>query len=570
MCIRDRLKPVILIPAALLTHLPPAQIEAILLHELAHIRRADYFVNLLLAIVEILFFYHPAYWWIAKQIKQEREHCCDDQVVKRSGDQYTYAQALIAVQRLSLTHKNHLAMNFSGEKSQFSYRIQRLFGQSATSKWHASIGSLVIVSLLVLGFLLGPISQNAQAQQEQALALEMESLQQDPPYTLSVEEDMIAFVYNLLDATEADLAELQAKLKGYQIDLLLRPFEKEAGWDELIVDYRGKKRQFVFRNAGTLTMHFFPKMEKDEKSVHLSLGAIPAERKTPEQGAVEFKIIEFLVEGQLAKQKLVVGGRLDSSRVDESSKQQVVKVESVPRQQEEPTEEEAEKIENTPTKVENIPTGAAESHKITLEFDSINWVHLNDAGEERDDWYIMGPKMDIEVKDGSKPFWVLVIEDDQEVFLPLVTFEALSENPQFKKDIEKMTLLTAKAAAKRFDWSEDKKAPVLIVKIKPGVEKYVVVAEDKEPEDVNLIEDILFYPNPSDGQMKLRVKTMASGIMDVYVLDISGKEMRAPISHKIEGSEALLDLGLQHLPAGSYMIKVVLGDDVETRKIMIQ
>jgi Zn-dependent protease with chaperone function len=67
------LRPVILIPASLLSNLPPEQIEAILLHELAHIRRADYVVNLLLSIVEILFFYHPAYWWISRQVKQERE-----------------------------------------------------------------------------------------------------------------------------------------------------------------------------------------------------------------------------------------------------------------------------------------------------------------------------------------------------------------------------------------------------------------------------------------------------------------------------------------------------------------
>ena len=80
------LKPVILIPAGLLANLPVDQVEAILLHELAHIRRADYLVNLLQTMVESLLFYHPAVWWISHVIRTEREHCCDDFVLARDTD----------------------------------------------------------------------------------------------------------------------------------------------------------------------------------------------------------------------------------------------------------------------------------------------------------------------------------------------------------------------------------------------------------------------------------------------------------------------------------------------------
>jgi GWxTD domain-containing protein len=91
------LRPVILMPVGLLTQLPAGQIEAILLHELAHIRRADYLVNLLQTVAEGLVFYHPAVWWISGVIRSERENCCDDVVVSTSGNAHEYASALAAL-----------------------------------------------------------------------------------------------------------------------------------------------------------------------------------------------------------------------------------------------------------------------------------------------------------------------------------------------------------------------------------------------------------------------------------------------------------------------------------------
>ena len=88
------LRPAILLPIAALASLTPAQVEAILAHELAHIRRHDYAVNLLQTIVETLLFYHPAVWWLSQRIRVEREHCCDDIAIAVCGDPLGYAQAL--------------------------------------------------------------------------------------------------------------------------------------------------------------------------------------------------------------------------------------------------------------------------------------------------------------------------------------------------------------------------------------------------------------------------------------------------------------------------------------------
>lgn len=87
-------KPVILFPAAALTGLWPIQIEAILAHELAHIRRHDYLVNLFQSVIETVLFYHPAVWWVSARIRQEREHCCDDIAAEVCGDAVFYAASL--------------------------------------------------------------------------------------------------------------------------------------------------------------------------------------------------------------------------------------------------------------------------------------------------------------------------------------------------------------------------------------------------------------------------------------------------------------------------------------------
>lgn len=119
------LKPAILLPAGMLTGLEPAQIEAILAHELAHIQRHDYLINLMQSLVEVVFFYHPAYWWIAAQIQDEREHCCDDVAVEICGSALVYARALtdIEAQRVQV---NGLAVGLVGRKKHLLARIRRL------------------------------------------------------------------------------------------------------------------------------------------------------------------------------------------------------------------------------------------------------------------------------------------------------------------------------------------------------------------------------------------------------------------------------------------------------------
>ncbi len=118
-------KPVVIIPVEMLTQMPFNQIEAIIAHEIAHIRRNDYILNVLQTIIETLFFFHPAVWYISNQIRKERENCCDDMALTVCRESMVYAKALVSVQELTF-RKHYSAVAFSGKKKYLLNRIKRL------------------------------------------------------------------------------------------------------------------------------------------------------------------------------------------------------------------------------------------------------------------------------------------------------------------------------------------------------------------------------------------------------------------------------------------------------------
>jgi len=145
------LRPVILLPASALTGLSPEQLEAILAHELAHIRRYDYLTNVLQTIVEILGFYHPAVWWVSRRIRIERENCCDDMAVRVCGDSVRYARALTCLEEIR-HGSTDLAMAATG--GNLLDRIARLLGRPATDDRRFAWLPGLITLLLVIGIMI--------------------------------------------------------------------------------------------------------------------------------------------------------------------------------------------------------------------------------------------------------------------------------------------------------------------------------------------------------------------------------------------------------------------------------
>ena len=161
------LKPVLLLPIGLAANLSLREVEAVLAHELAHIKRHDYAVNLLQSVMEVLYFFHPALWWLSARVREEREHCCDDLAVQAiGGDGRILAQALARVEELRLTHtaasdQPILAMALATKRQQLLYRVRRMLGvptQPVVS--NSSLVGLTLATVLLVSVSVYAVQQD--------------------------------------------------------------------------------------------------------------------------------------------------------------------------------------------------------------------------------------------------------------------------------------------------------------------------------------------------------------------------------------------------------------------------
>ncbi|WP_343703457.1 M56 family metallopeptidase [Chitinophaga sp.] len=141
------LKPCIFIPLGLLAQLPPDQVEAVLLHELAHIRRKDYLVNIVQSFVESIFFFNPALLWISARLRDEREACCDDVALAYTPQQGSYLHALVAF--AAHTPANGLQMAIIHKKHHLLNRVKRMLTQE-NQKLGVMEKSILIIGLVVI------------------------------------------------------------------------------------------------------------------------------------------------------------------------------------------------------------------------------------------------------------------------------------------------------------------------------------------------------------------------------------------------------------------------------------
>jgi len=132
------LRPAVFVPMSLFIGIPAEQLEYLLIHELAHIRRFDYAVNLLQNAVEGLLFYHPAVWWVSRILRTERENCCDDAVVEMRGNAREYASVLASLEQ----NRNVPALAASG--GNLAKRIVRLLNRPANSSAAPMFGLLAL------------------------------------------------------------------------------------------------------------------------------------------------------------------------------------------------------------------------------------------------------------------------------------------------------------------------------------------------------------------------------------------------------------------------------------------
>jgi bla regulator protein blaR1 len=143
-------KPIILIPISMCTCLPATQLETIFIHELMHIRRKDYLINVLQSFVEAIYFFNPFVWVISRIMRSEREHCCDDAVVELRGSAREYVQALASLEEATLS-KSGLSLSLAENKNQLLNRIKRIMEKPVRN--YSSRERMVPALLVVLGLL---------------------------------------------------------------------------------------------------------------------------------------------------------------------------------------------------------------------------------------------------------------------------------------------------------------------------------------------------------------------------------------------------------------------------------
>ena len=190
------LRPIILLPASALTGLTPEQIEMVLAHELAHIRRHDFLVNLLQAVVETLMFFHPAVWWMSRRVRIERENCCDDLAVSVCGNPLQYARALTRLEEL---RANALPVLVAANGGSLLDRIRRIAAgraesTSSTSRWAAAVAML---SILIIAIAVPTLPALAQREEKKAAAAAEPSVanvevieESDDEYAVDDERDL--------------------------------------------------------------------------------------------------------------------------------------------------------------------------------------------------------------------------------------------------------------------------------------------------------------------------------------------------------------------------------------------
>lgn len=225
------IKPVVLLPVGMASGLTIKQLEAILAHELAHIKRYDYLVNIFQNFVEIVFFFHPATWFISGKVRDERENCCDDFAVEICGDNLVLAKALTQV--ASYQHQPRLAMAFGAKRQTFMDRIKRIIGINDTKpmsygNWAAVLGMILVVALGITYAQKEIKKDSPTAKDEKSAIAKPSNIDEIAPIAAEDNVEMPADT-SKLDEVEAEMEALGKEMEKYgkEMEVLSRQMEEK-------------------------------------------------------------------------------------------------------------------------------------------------------------------------------------------------------------------------------------------------------------------------------------------------------------------------------------------------------
>jgi bla regulator protein blaR1 len=247
-------RPVILFPAAMYTALPLHEVEAILIHELGHIRRNDFVVNLMQNFVEVVFFFNPAVIWVSSLIKTERENCCDDIALSITGNKEDYIKALIHFSELEQRESQAFATAFSGEKKHLFNRAKRIIynQNNVLNSMEKKLlsASLVLVSISLLAFVSMKAQDNkkdnqsiqqpigsADGKKEEIVSGEKDTI---PVYKISGRSGMTGVTHTHIDGKEYEIFIVKGQITDMYIDGKKIPAEKIVNYKPILDKFYGQ------------------------------------------------------------------------------------------------------------------------------------------------------------------------------------------------------------------------------------------------------------------------------------------------------------------------------------------
>ncbi|GAA0879906.1 hypothetical protein GCM10009119_28750 [Algoriphagus jejuensis] len=184
-------KPIILFPAALLFQLSPDQLEAIIAHELAHVKRNDYIINLLLSGLEVIFFFHPCYWWMNTTVKELRENAADDLVMSAGVEPKTLATSLAEVLNFAKQNPPELALAAGKQRNPTLQRIKRILGYPSQNYPQTPIISIPMLLTLFLSVGLMASAQQDAPQQTGPVVSKAQVAKVEPTFSALAFQDTV-------------------------------------------------------------------------------------------------------------------------------------------------------------------------------------------------------------------------------------------------------------------------------------------------------------------------------------------------------------------------------------------
>ncbi len=286
------LRPMVLLPAALIIQMQPEMLEAIIAHELAHIRRFDLWINLLQRIAETLFFYHPAVWWLSNRLRNERELCCDELAVKITGERLTYVSALEKASRIRLIGKQPgIAVGLGQDNQPILNRVRHVLGivpaPQSSRFWLAGIITVLFLAALTL---LTATTLTAKVKQKADLQVEASEIagpvvdEMGKPITLLPEEKISGRVE---DKNGSPIAGASVTLLNKELVLLPKP--QKLG-ETMHIEITGQVHDYQTRMVEGADIAIF-EIHRDDYYSPTSVKLLDKLKKTDHEGRFVFNVM---------------------------------------------------------------------------------------------------------------------------------------------------------------------------------------------------------------------------------------------------------------------------------------